>query len=613
MFYDVNKAIIPTTATGHAGWYGGSFWWGKVVTGGAAQAFTDYMFKFGLVDSTALGTPTSVADIPVCRAPSSVKPAYARLVMLTNYNPTTASRVQIDSFRIVEATQGVTIEEDSISAPQIKSNAIVARHITAAEVTVDKLSTIMTGSNLVVDGETMTDGRAWSVGDGFLETSNWAWLNDSQPASVDVGFVPRKGVYAIRAQGIATTCVRTHRIPIEYNEKVLLEVQLLQNTNVGANTTSMRVAFFDAAGVLITTAVAGYLNSNTGKHAWGIYNERVYDYFWPAGIWKPFRITLGRTIDATVQAEIPSNAVSMQIYAQLLNSTSNGTPSVVYMQSLSVRKLIAGVMIEGNAIEAKHIVAGSVEADKLQGTLVMSTRLASADPAGQRVELAGGTTYPLWSGTGTKNAANANFYVSSSGNIFAKKSLIDTFAKGTRVKKATDSAGLVLANITGVISAYGSWSTTAEYPTIPDSNTTPWQCPAFYGWIHPDAESFHGSWRRVAELGEGFFTIDAHISIYNATPATAGVVELLLRRRMGTNAWTTFARLYVRLDDQFHTSASLHTHDDVQLSIDNWDEFSINNSVQYCLFVGRVSGATGLKISSYNLRVALDNHGRYED
>jgi hypothetical protein len=89
---------------------------------------------------------------------------------------------------------------------------------------------------------------------------------------------------------------------------------------------------------------------------------------------------------------------------------------------------ITAAKINANAVTSDAIFAGAVTAGKIavtqldaisaaMGTLTSGTIQTGASPA-NRVEISSSGSFPLWYGNGTKDAANAKFYLDTAGNAF---------------------------------------------------------------------------------------------------------------------------------------------------------------------------------------------------
>jgi hypothetical protein len=78
--------------------------------------------------------------------------------------------------------------------------------------------------------------------------------------------------------------------------------------------------------------------------------------------------------------------------------------------------------LAAGAVDTDQLRAGAVEADKISVSKLVSASDVSSifgeTSTGTRVEIEGGSTYPLWYGSGaTKNDANATFYVKDDGTM----------------------------------------------------------------------------------------------------------------------------------------------------------------------------------------------------
>ena len=78
--------------------------------------------------------------------------------------------------------------------------------------------------------------------------------------------------------------------------------------------------------------------------------------------------------------------------------------------------------VDGNGnvtMQGDLLAAGTVAASALQSDMVISNLIRTASSPGVRLEIeGGGATYPLWYGSGAKNAGNATFYVKGDGSAY---------------------------------------------------------------------------------------------------------------------------------------------------------------------------------------------------
>lgn len=100
----------------------------------------------------------------------------------------------------------------------------------------------------------------------------------------------------------------------------------------------------------------------------------------------------------------------------------NGVSTIGMTGNLIVDGTIATNAIKANAISADKINVTNLSAISANmGTVTGGTFRTAA--SGYRCEISSSGSFPLWYGTGTKNATNAVFYVDSSGNALFKGSL----------------------------------------------------------------------------------------------------------------------------------------------------------------------------------------------
>jgi len=116
-----------------------------------------------------------------------------------------------------------------------------------------------------------------------------------------------------------------------------------------------------------------------------------------------------------------------------VTNPDSGDYKVPFIVDSSGLVTIDGQLVVDGSIYAEAIAANEIGADKLSvqsldaisadmGTLT-SGLIQTDSGANQRVELEAGATYPLWFGSGSKTASNAQFYVDNSGNAVFKGDL----------------------------------------------------------------------------------------------------------------------------------------------------------------------------------------------
>jgi len=140
---------------------------------------------------------------------------------------------------------------------------------------------------------------------------------------------------------------------------------------------------------------------------------------------------------AVIADKIATNAVTSDkvlanaIIAGKIAADAVGANQII-AGSVTTAKIDAGAVtanqIAANAVTADKIIAGAVTAGKIDvanlqaisanlGTISTGT-LKTDSGTGNRVEISSAGSYPLWYGNGTKDAANARFYLDTAGNAF---------------------------------------------------------------------------------------------------------------------------------------------------------------------------------------------------
>jgi hypothetical protein len=149
--------------------------------------------------------------------------------------------------------------------------------------------------------------------------------------------------------------------------------------------------------------------------------------------------------NSVTAGSIAANAVTATTIAAGAINADKIAANAVTTDKISANAVTAGKIISGaiqadkiatNAVTAGAIAANAVTADKISAGAVTAAKISVTElsavsantgtltanlirtaASGNRVEVSNAGTFPLWFGTGTKNAANAKFYVDTSGNV----------------------------------------------------------------------------------------------------------------------------------------------------------------------------------------------------
>lgn len=227
------------------------------------------------------------------------------------------------------AIAAVTANElaaDSVVAGKIAAAAVNAREIAASAITTDKLLVTGRGEALNDDPNTQ-DISAWS-GSGL--------------SIVDDATSPA-GRKALRCAGVGGITVLSRLMPLDATKPHHLRMWTRQEA--GSSTTYLTVAFFDAAGAVISGGASGWPSLGT-FHYFGLFNGAL-----PAS-WTEYRISFGPGEAATIPVGARFVAVGV-----LSNYSGSGTQLVAGVRLML--KADADLIVDGSIIASK-IAAGAI-------------------------------------------------------------------------------------------------------------------------------------------------------------------------------------------------------------------------------------------------------------
>lgn len=223
---------------------------------------------------------------------------------------------------------GSNIAADTITAGQIAAGAISTSEIAAGAITTDKL--LVTGGGPAINDDPNTqDLSAWSGG-GLS-------IIDDTTSPV--------GSKALRCAATGSA-VLSRRVPLDAAKNYQLRMWTRQET--GASTTYLTVAFYNAAGAVISGGASGWPFQGTYNY-FGLNNGAL-----PAP-WTEYRISFG----PGETAKIPSSARFVSV-GVLSNYTGSGTQLVAGVRLML--KSDADLIVNG-AITAGKIATGAIVAN----------------------------------------------------------------------------------------------------------------------------------------------------------------------------------------------------------------------------------------------------------
>lgn len=167
--------------------------------------------------------------------------------------------------------------------------------------------------------------------------------------------------------------------------------------------------------------------------------------------------TVGATIGTNLGGQFNStNAntffASGTIIAGLISAGAIST------SSLFVDGVITGTKIAAATITVDKLLVANLAAISADMGTVTAGTFATSNAAGYRVEMSSIGTLPLWFGTGTKSAANAGFYVDTSGNVVIGTSGQFSGVLTANAVNAVNTINLAGQAVTIPVSAYSSGS-----------------------------------------------------------------------------------------------------------------------------------------------------------
>ena len=116
------------------------------------------------------------------------------------------------------------------------------------------------------------------------------------------------------------------------------------------------------------------------------------------------------------------------------------------------------------AATGELVVDGAITAAKLEADLVLASTLKTA-ASGFRTEISNTGSYPIWYGSGTKNDANAYFYLKTDGSAYFR----GTVGVGSKIELFTVAIAAISGNASG---AAGTGNVTSSAASVTLTNGT---------------------------------------------------------------------------------------------------------------------------------------------
>jgi len=327
----------------------------------------------------------------------------------------------------------------------------------------------------------------------------------------------------------------------------------------------------------------------------------------------------------TVKAELPEDkeggtpgdgrAAFMRIQA-LLNY--NGQTDTIQVDSMSLRDVTPGVLIQdgavtaekifANAVTADAILAGEVTAEKLESDLIVSDEIKTSADSTFRVQLSGGdssnSAIPIYVGDEANPTEKGGVLsVNDDGDVYMKGELDATnFTKEGVMRSLLNASPLRVANLwTTIVSEHKLLTNYA----LPKSSTG-------VSIFHPDTTNVSANYsNRVRNASIVAVRYKCWISIKGDT--STDVAKVTIHRRVDGGSWThTYLTAGYNKCGNGANMLVVSWNDALAGITQDDDSTPWDDEIEYRVLAEDYTG-TGMNVLNWHEEIVLNNMGAYQN
>ena len=362
----------------------------------------------------------------------------------------------------VGAVIAAKIDANAVTTVKLDANAVTTNKLAARAITADKIKIAPAyGSSLNIDPSTSTVDAYFSSASALTPIAQdilGGGLYAITTASAGLSTSPTAfEVYRIPADNVDLYYVLTEDIPIDPLKTYKYTLQFKKTTEtwgeftIDGDVPLAPVVSFRGAATELSANTTNFLNTglDTGAGSWfstSTEYAQIQDFQDPPESAEKLTFLFG----PKGQGNININARRMRVGFVTKRPATSG---FVQVQGLKVEELVDDSLIVDGSITTDKLNALAVTAEKIDVDAVTTTKIAAdavtaekidvvnlaavststgtltADlirtaASGERLEISKDGDYPIWFGSGTKNAANAKFYTTINGDAVFKGNLV---------------------------------------------------------------------------------------------------------------------------------------------------------------------------------------------